>query len=139
MNLIEVGRSRSNSIEVGRTASNSVELEHAEKREYDRENPMNYEEWSKSIELDRTLTPNFAVTGLSQNGREDFRTAGYEGNEVKKIASRQGAVRAVRRALGECFILNFFVTLVTFCSNLNIRVSLDDRLRSPSALRLPRK
>ena len=43
--------------EVGRTATNLIELEHPEKRGRNRQNPMNYEEWSKSIELDRTVTP----------------------------------------------------------------------------------
>ena len=58
--------------EVGRTATNLIELEHPEKRGRNRQNPMNYEEWSKSIELDRTLTPNFVMARLQQIGREDF-------------------------------------------------------------------
>ena len=49
-------------IELDRTASNLIELEHAEKRGNDRKNPMNYEEWSKSVELGRTLTPDFSAT-----------------------------------------------------------------------------
>jgi hypothetical protein len=53
-------------IEVGRTASNSIELEHPKKRENNRENATNYEEWSKSIELDRTLTPEFVVAELKR-------------------------------------------------------------------------
>ena len=43
----------SNSIEVDRTASNSIELERARK---EGQKPMNYEECSKSIELERTVT-----------------------------------------------------------------------------------
>ena len=46
--------------EVDRTASNRVELEREETMEKYFENPMIYEEWSKSIELDRTLTPSFS-------------------------------------------------------------------------------
>jgi hypothetical protein len=42
-----------------------IELEHPEKREKIRENPMNYGEWSKSIELDRTVTPKFFGTADS--------------------------------------------------------------------------
>ncbi len=52
--------------EVGRTASNSNELEHLGKRGENSENPMNYEERSKSIKLDRTVTPNFSASGLQQ-------------------------------------------------------------------------
>ena len=33
----------------------------AKMRGNDRENPMNYEEWSKSNELEQTLTPDFLV------------------------------------------------------------------------------
>ena len=55
--------------EVGRTATNLIELEHPEKRGRNRQNPMNYEEWSKSIELDRTLILNFVTAGLWRNGR----------------------------------------------------------------------
>ena len=43
--------------ELDRTRTNSKKLEK------NRQNPMNYEEWSKSIELEQTLTPNFAVVG----------------------------------------------------------------------------
>ena len=32
---------------------------------------MNYEEWSKSIKLDQTVTPNFAAAELQWNKRED--------------------------------------------------------------------
>ncbi len=48
-------------LEVGRTASNSIELVHSERRENNREKPMNYGEWSKSVELNRTLTPKCAA------------------------------------------------------------------------------
>jgi hypothetical protein len=47
--------------ELDRTRPNCVELERAEKMEIGFEKPMNYEEWLKSIELDRTLTPNFVT------------------------------------------------------------------------------
>ena len=39
-----------------RTASNSIELDRDGKMKSGLANPMNYEEWSKSIELDRTFT-----------------------------------------------------------------------------------
>jgi hypothetical protein len=45
--------------ELDRTASNSNT---PKKRGNNRQKPMNYGEWSKSIELDRTLTPNFSAT-----------------------------------------------------------------------------
>ncbi len=45
--------------EVDRTASNSNELGRRNKSDA---NPMKYEEWSKSLELDQTLTPNFAAS-----------------------------------------------------------------------------
>ncbi len=45
-------------IELRRTRTNSNKLEHPEKRENNRENTMNSGEWSKSIKLDQTLTPN---------------------------------------------------------------------------------
>ncbi len=60
----EIGRV--NDGEVGRTASNLNELEHPLKRENNREKPMNYEEWSKSIELDRTLTLNFVGREITE-------------------------------------------------------------------------
>ncbi len=43
--------------ELDRTVSNSIELRRHEKSD---ENTMNYDGWSKLIELDRTLTPNFS-------------------------------------------------------------------------------
>jgi hypothetical protein len=42
---------------------------------------MNYEEWSKSIELDRTLTPNFAAAELQKKRREDFEQKGAKGTK----------------------------------------------------------
>ena len=64
-----------------RTNSNT-----SKNRGNDRQNAMNYGEWSKSIELEQTLTRCFSAAGLSQSGREDFWTEGREGREVKKIA-----------------------------------------------------
>ncbi len=54
--------------ELDRTRSNSIKLVHGEKNVT---NPMNYEESSKSIELDRTVTPNLLEVGLWQNGGDD--------------------------------------------------------------------
>ena len=53
--------------ELDRTASNSIKLDHDKKMG---KNPMNYEEWSKSDKLERTLTPIFAAVGLRQNRKE---------------------------------------------------------------------
>ena len=54
----ETNRTTGASVELDRTATNSNELGRREKSD---EHPMNYEEWPKSVELDRTVTPNFAV------------------------------------------------------------------------------
>jgi hypothetical protein len=48
----------SKSIELRQTLTNCDKLGRGEK---DDVNSMNYGEWSKSIELDRTVTPNFAA------------------------------------------------------------------------------
>ena len=52
-------------LELEQTRTNSNKLEQtrtpAKMRGNDRENPMNYEEWSKSNELEQTLTPDFLV------------------------------------------------------------------------------
>ena len=47
--------------ELGRTRTNCVELGRQKKCD---ENSMKYEEWSKSIELDQTVTPDFVTMGL---------------------------------------------------------------------------
>ena len=57
----ELDRSGSNSGEVARSQVNSGELFNDRKTETGRKKPMNYEEWSKSRELTRTLTSNFSV------------------------------------------------------------------------------
>ena len=69
--------------ELEQTRTNSNKLERDEKHD---KKPMNYEEWSKSIELDQTLTPNFLWDSNSakQNKREAFWTEWNKGNEVKK-------------------------------------------------------
>ena len=51
------------SVELARSLVNSRELFHNGKMESGFEKPMKYEEWSKSIKLDRTLTPNFVAAG----------------------------------------------------------------------------
>jgi len=43
---------------------------------------MNYEGWSKSIELDRTLTPDF-VTVASRKTKKKHLNRRFDGNEVK--------------------------------------------------------
>ena len=53
------GMMDSSLIELDRTASNLIELVHPKKHGNDRQNAINYEEQSKSVELDRTVTPNF--------------------------------------------------------------------------------
>ena len=58
-----------NSIELDRTASNSNKLGRDEK---DDKNPMNYEEWSKSIELEQTLTPNSVANQIQWKTAEDL-------------------------------------------------------------------
>ena len=58
--------------ELDRTASNSIELEHPKNGGKNRQKPMIYEEWSKSIELDRTLTPNFLAAEFQRKSREEF-------------------------------------------------------------------
>ena len=50
------------SVELARSLVNSRELFHNGKMESGFVKPMKYEEWSKSIELDQTVTPNFAAT-----------------------------------------------------------------------------
>ncbi len=55
-NSNELERTRTNSNKLEQTRTNSNKLGRGEKGD---ENPMIYEEWSKSIELEQTLTPNF--------------------------------------------------------------------------------
>ena len=78
----------SNSVELERTRTNSCA---AEKREKIFENSMNYEEWSKLVELDRTLTPKFASRyaehkrrALNTKSAKD--TKGKEGKKMIKLA-----------------------------------------------------
>ena len=49
-------------LEQTRTNSNTPK-----NRENDRQKPINYEKWSKLIELEQTLTPNFTVGCSQQN------------------------------------------------------------------------
>ena len=59
-------------IELDRTASNLIELEPPKKLGNDRKNPTNYGQWSKSIELNQTLTPDFVGKRIQQNRAKDF-------------------------------------------------------------------
>jgi len=45
--------------ELDRSRTNCVELDQTRARQKNGQKPTNYGEWSKSIELDQTLTPNF--------------------------------------------------------------------------------
>ena len=63
---------KSNLIELARTRVKSRELSYDGKIDIGFESPMNYEEWSKSRELARTLIPDFSEPRIKQNGREDF-------------------------------------------------------------------
>ena len=105
--------------ELCRSLSNSRELFYDGKMGRGFENPMNYEEWSKSLEVARTLTSNFA-------GRDDVRTeeksfgAGKEGNEVKQ---RQRSRRSDLDATLDVFVQRFmkcfsdlFVNFISLCS-----------------------
>ena len=71
-------------VELDRSRSNCVELEHSKKHRKDHRNTMNYEEWSKSIELDRTLTPKLLRRENSSTEAKIF-TEGRKENEVMKI------------------------------------------------------
>jgi hypothetical protein len=73
-------------VELDRIASNSNELEHPQKNRNKRQNPMDYEEMSKSIELDQTLTPDFAL-------RDDSRTEANE--ESQSLRSRAHCGRMI--------------------------------------------
>ena len=59
-------------VEVARTRVKSRELSYDGKIDFGFENPINYEGWSKSRELARTLIPNFVGLRIQQNGTEDF-------------------------------------------------------------------
>ena len=58
--LAKEERSDSKSVELGRTRTNSNTPKNGK---LVAKKPMNYEEWSKSIELDQTLTPNLSMAG----------------------------------------------------------------------------
>ena len=67
--LAQQERRSPNCVEVWQTRTNSDTPENGGN---DRRKPMNYGEWSKSIKLDQTLTPNFAGSWIRGNWREDF-------------------------------------------------------------------
>ena len=56
--LVELDRTASNCVELGQTRTNSNTLKIGGRI---RQKPMNYEGWSKSNELEQTLTPNFVL------------------------------------------------------------------------------
>ena len=66
------------SLERNRSRSNLIELEHDRNR---RRKPMKYEGWSKSIELDQTLTPNSAAR---DGGRSDEKILEQKVTKVTK-------------------------------------------------------
>jgi hypothetical protein len=87
-NSLELTRTHSNSLELARTHSKSRELFYDGKMECGVKNPMKYEEWSKSLELARTLTPDFSATELQRNRREDFEQKETKGRKSQETFGR---------------------------------------------------
>ena len=79
---------------------------------------MIYEEWSKSIDLDRTLTPNSPTSHDSRMEEKIFEQKLTKETKGRKNASRQSAARTVRSTRRGRFIPNSFVTFVNFCSKI---------------------
>ena len=69
----DFGRTRSNCVELGQTRTNSNT---SKTRGRIRQKPMNYGAWSKSNELERTLTPNFVLRDDGQTEEKIFEQKG---------------------------------------------------------------
>ena len=74
----DFGRTRSNCVELGQTRTNSNTLKIGGRI---RQKPMNYEGWSKSNELEQTLTPNFV---LRDDGKTEEKIFEQKGAKVAK-------------------------------------------------------
>ena len=84
--------------ELGRTRTNCVELGRQKKCD---ENSMKYEEWSKSIELDQTVT--FCDDGIAAEGRirkVRGRAETAESSYVRVVSSKKEKVRGYPAQLG---------------------------------------
>ena len=79
--LLEHDRTRTNSNKLEQTRTNSNTPKNGG---IGRQNPMNYEEWSKSNELDQTLTPKFATL---EEGKQE-RSLKHEEHEAERREER---------------------------------------------------
>ena len=78
---------------------------------------MNYGEWSKSVELDRTLTPNFLEPWILQNGREEILNRRTRSQRSEEKAHPASVPSLLSGPLGmNAIILNSFVRFANFCS-----------------------
>ena len=102
--------------ELDRSRTNCVELERTRARQKNGQKPTNYEEWSKSNELDRTLTPNFVKPWFQRDKRDFFEQKDTKFTKGRKNASGWGFVLTVRADRNECIVLYSFDPFVNFCS-----------------------